>query len=323
MTYNNAKLRSAMTATVAVFALSSAPLFAQDVSVPDPAPDTTSEPVTETPDPLAPEPAAPKAPVVTETDSQPAKSSEPAAKAKAATRQSAPAARPSATRSPAAGATAPAAIPTPAAEELIDTPVATPGNVERAAPPAAIPTDTAVIDQAQEMDDMLELAGAAGVGLFALAGAVMALRRRRHRKEEERVEEAKWAIIEAAPDLESEVEREPAFTRTPAPIHDPVPPARTPAHGPAAKLPDGFDPSRFGPHVQAAYRGPTPDNPSVSLQYRLRRASGFDQQEQHAKEAAARAAKVPAKGNWESRPDADFLFRRAEAKNSAKPAYQR
>jgi hypothetical protein len=44
-------------------------------------------------------------------------------------------------------------------------------------------------------------------------------------------------------------------------------------------LPNGFDLSRFGPHVQAAYRGPTPDNPSLSLRHRLRRAAAMDQRE--------------------------------------------
>jgi hypothetical protein len=44
-------------------------------------------------------------------------------------------------------------------------------------------------------------------------------------------------------------------------------------------LPNGFDLSRFGRHVQAAYRGPTPDNPSLSLRHRLRRAAAMDQKE--------------------------------------------
>lgn len=44
-------------------------------------------------------------------------------------------------------------------------------------------------------------------------------------------------------------------------------------------LPSDFDLSRFGPHVQAAYRGPTPDNPSMSLKKRLARARALDQRE--------------------------------------------
>jgi len=47
-------------------------------------------------------------------------------------------------------------------------------------------------------------------------------------------------------------------------------------------LPPGFDVSRFGRHVQAAYRGPTADNPSLSLKRRLKRASFFDMKERQA-----------------------------------------
>jgi hypothetical protein len=52
-------------------------------------------------------------------------------------------------------------------------------------------------------------------------------------------------------------------------------------------LPNGFDLSRFGRHTRAAYRGPTPDNPSLSLRHRLRRASFFDQREREAAAAGA------------------------------------
>jgi len=320
MTYNHAKLRSAMTAIAAVLVLSSAPLFAQDAGVPDPVPEATTEPATAAPDPLAPEPAAPEAPVVTDTASRPAKASKPVAKAKAAARPSTPTVRPSATRSPAATATA--RIAPPPAEELIDAPVA---PVEAAPAPAPSPADTAALDQAQQMDDMLELAGA---GLLALLGGGMALRSRKRRKEEERVEEAKWAYIEASPDPETPMDREPVFTRPASPIHDPVP--AVPAGAPATKLPSGFDLSRFGPHVQAAYRGPTPGNPSLSLRYRLRRASFLDQQERRAANQAATrpAAQAPAKPAWapttqNARGETKFILRRADVNNGAKPAFQR
>ena len=110
-------------------------------------------------------------------------------------------------------------------------------------------------------------------------------------------------------DRSAEVRPEPAFAAAPA-IHDPVPDPKNPA----AK--SGFDPSRFGKHVQAAYRGPTRDNPSVSLEYRLRRAAAMDEQErQGAKEAVAGAsAPSPAdKPAWEdrpTRPDVEFMLGR-------------
>ena len=57
---------------------------------------------------------------------------------------------------------------------------------------------------------------------------------------------------------------------------------------PVTKLPAGFDISRYGRHAQAAFLGPTPDNPSLSLIRRLKRAAFFDQRERRAAEAAAR-----------------------------------
>jgi hypothetical protein len=43
-------------------------------------------------------------------------------------------------------------------------------------------------------------------------------------------------------------------------------------------------------HVERAYRGPTPDNPSLSLKKRLKRAHFFDQRERDA--AAGEAVPV-------------------------------
>jgi len=327
MTYNQAKHCSAMTAIAAVLALSSAPLLAQEAGVPDSAPETT-EPVTAAPDPLAAEPAAPEVPAPTDTASQPAKTSKPVAKTKAAARQSTQATRTSLARSSTA-TTAPAPIASPTAGESIDATVAPP--VEAAPAPAQSAAETGALDQAQQMDMMLE---AAGAGLVALLAGGVALRSRKRRKEEERIEEAKWAIIEALPDPETQVEREPAFARPAALVHDAVP--ATPATGaartgaPVTRLPNGFDLSRFGPHVQAAYRGPTPDNPSLSLKYRLRRAGALDQQaRQAANQAATRpAAQAPARPAWAQpaqtgRNEAKFMLRRAGTNNDAKPVFQR
>ena len=51
--------------------------------------------------------------------------------------------------------------------------------------------------------------------------------------------------------------------------------------GPVTELPEGFDLSKFGHHVQQAYKGPTEDNPSLSLKHRLRKAGGMDQMERN------------------------------------------
>ena len=82
---------------------------------------------------------------------------------------------------------------------------------------------------------------------------------------------------------------------------------RDPVADPAATLlPKGFDLSRFGPHVQAAYRGPTRDNPSLSLKTRLKRAQFFDQRERMAA-SRGQPSSEPA------RRDDQFMFRPAEA----------
>jgi hypothetical protein len=116
---------------------------------------------------------------------------------------------------------------------------------------------------------------------------------------------------------EPEPQPEPVFARAPAQMRDPVPPTAA-----ATALPAGFDVSRFGRHVQAAYRGPTPDNPSLSLKNRLRRASFFDQQERRAaKETTAK----PAAPAWTSRKPnaAEFMFRPATNKPAFKPTFQK
>lgn len=73
--------------------------------------------------------------------------------------------------------------------------------------------------------------------------------------------------------------------------------------------------------MRAAYRGPTPDNPSLSLKNRLRRASFFDQQERRDVEKANANAQ-PA---WMSRKpnEAEFMFRPAANKPGLKPAFQK
>ncbi|HYC95929.1 MAG TPA: LPXTG cell wall anchor domain-containing protein [Sphingomicrobium sp.] len=134
-------------------------------------------------------------------------------------------------------------------------------------------------------NETLPIAGAAALGLLALGGAGLVARRRKRRREDEEFEARQQALAMAAaePEAEAPLELEPAdevragpvFARAAAPIHDPVPDKK----GPATAVPEGFDLSRFGPHVQAAYRGPTADNPSVSLQYRLRQAAALDEQE--------------------------------------------
>ena len=325
--------RLATTAIAAVLAFSSTPLLAQDTQpVTEPVAET---PVTATPDPLAPAPVPAEAPSATEatTDATPESvmiAAEPAPAATATpvarrattsgrsvnrvARTSAPAASPAAAPV-AAPAEAPMATPV---ESTLPEPVAADPFAE---PPVAAPepADTTI------SDDVLPIAGAAGLGILALAGAGMALRRRKRRREEE----AEWEVTEAeaepvyaqepAPVVRPApvMQPEPVFARQPAPMHD-----RVPTDAPVTALPAGFDISRFGRHVQAAYRGPTPDNPSLSLKNRLRRAAFFDQQERRTGATAPEPVTAEAHvSGWTVRKDDEFMFRRAGSR-SLRPAFQ-
>jgi hypothetical protein len=134
------------------------------------------------------------------------------------------------------------------------------------------------------MNEVLPIAGAGAVGLLALAGAGLALRRRRRRREELEAEE-QWVAAEESRSMAAEPVVEPDLATAPAFATAAAAPAAAPRHdpvdetAPTTALPEGFDLSRFGRHVQAAYRGPTPDNPSLSLKYRLRKATALDQRE--------------------------------------------
>ncbi|KRB86641.1 hypothetical protein ASE00_08130 [Sphingomonas sp. Root710] len=148
--------------------------------------------------------------------------------------------------------------------------------------PAAQPaTDTS--------NDVLPIAGAAGA-LLLLAGGAYAFSRRRRDDED---------VIHAPAAMTTVVEPEPmpvaapatAFAAEPvavtpsayaAPPMSPRRPEEVSSDAPVTAIPAGFDLSRYGRHTQAAYRGPTPDNRSLSLRRRLKRANFFDQRERMA-----------------------------------------
>ena len=112
-----------------------------------------------------------------------------------------------------------------------------------------------------------------------------ALRRRRRSEEEladaEYYEPAHEA--EAQPALEAApVVAEPLAELPPEPdaAELPTEPAAAPAFvaAPAATASDCAD-AAPGSHVEAACEGPTPDNPSLSIKKRMKRARFFDQRE--------------------------------------------
>jgi hypothetical protein len=309
MTQTNPTLRLATTAIAAALAISSTPLLAQETPTPAP---TTGTPVPSPADPLAPAP-------VTDTNATPETTATPApatTKRTATTRPKATATRTASSRPAAshpAARTAPARTATAApkaAPEAAPAPV--PAETATAAPPpppAAAPIATPPAERGIDMNQTLPLVGAGAVGLLALAGAGLALRRRKRRREEELADEQwdEWmadepapAMAEPEPVIVSEPPREPALATAAAattaaavaPRHDAVD-----ENAPVTDLPEGFDISRFGPHVQAAYRGPTPDNPSLSLKYRLRKAAALDQRERLERESRIEpVAEQPAAG---------------------------
>jgi len=152
--------------------------------------------------------------------------------------------------------------------------------------PAAVPQPVVQAQSSpstQSSDDMLPAAGIAGLGLLALAGGALAFGRRKRRSEYDAAPDSLAPeTMAAAPVAPTPVQ--PAAIVPPEPGFAFAGPSRTAAlqpetAAPDALLPDGFDLSRFGRHVQAAYRGPTTDNPSLSLRRRLKHASFFDQRE--------------------------------------------
>ena len=270
MKQTHAKIRLGSTAIAAVLALSSTPAFAQDstTAVEEPVTSTTTPPAS---DPLAPEPETTAEPAAATTTSK-LTTTKPAAKPVKRTTV----ARATTTARPAPrAATAPldvvSADPVPSPVALPEAAVPEMAAIEEPTVPVA--ADPAPATTAGVPDEALPIAGA-GLGALALAGLGMAVRRRRRREHDE--------ADETYVDEPTLVEpfHEPRPPVRPAPETAPVAAAPTAAvTGPASDLPEGFDLSRFGPHVQAAYRGPSENNPSLSLKKRLKAARAMDQQD--------------------------------------------
>lgn len=321
MTKKHIMYRPALSAIIALTAVSTNPAFAQDAD-----PLAATPPAAEAPAPVASDPlittaepvvAAPAdvAPVA-DTATPEAAPVAAAPKAKAATR---PTARATIKRS-AAPAAAATAAPAPVAAPAIDPAIAPPpvGEIPAEVLPPAVPvTADAPVETVSPANDLLPIAGAAGLGLLAILGIGLVLRRRRRSAAEEAAEQYDLVSTTPAVGSEPEFRREPepvaerpafAWAQTPAAL---TPAATTPAAAvTSTAVPRGFDISRFGRHVQAAYRGPSANNPSLSLKKRLKRASFFDMKErQNGGAPAAVTSRRPAVSTG-------FAF------SSVKPAFQ-
>jgi hypothetical protein len=305
MMYRKNVLRPGMTAIAAVLALSSTPSLAQDAATATDAPPT---PVA-TPEPAA-EPAPAPEPVAAETvtpapepSAAPAAESAPQRSAPAAAAPVRRAAAPARRAAPSAAVAAPASAPAGAVDTAMEAPAPLAAPMESAVPPP-IPVQQVATPAAEASagDDILPIAGAAGVGALALVGGAFALnRRRRHR------DEVAYEPETVDSDHVASVEHEPA----------PVIPLAARAAPAMAAVPAAVGASRYGRHTEAAYRGPTPDNPSLSLKRRLKRAAFFDGRERMAAENGA-----PAIEPAEMATDASAVTAKVEpAARPAAPAF--
>ena len=270
MTYTRKQYRLGTTAIAAVLALFSTSLAAQEV----PSTGTTAVEATTT----APEPAATAAdPLVPAAG--PEATSTPVETATAAEPESAPAAKPLARKTaaktvrsaPKAPAPAVAPVAAPASEPVAETaPAPVPITSIEPAP------EVAQVEPAKdaELKEALPIAGGAGALILALAGAGMAVRRKRRREDEEF--EHNWIDNDELA-LTDPVQAEPETDWDP-PVRQPVVAAMPTAMEPT-EVPESFDTSDFGRHVKAAYEGPTPENPSLSLRKRLKIAGELDRRE--------------------------------------------
>ena len=302
MTKHKLQARLGATAIAAALALSSTPLLAQQTTpdttqtAPSTAPATDSAPATDT----VPTVAVPAVTTTSDT-SAPATTSATTTTRTTVHHTVASTARPAAARTVATHHVAAAA---PVAAAPVATPVATvPATTTAPAPPAGPPPLAQIAgpppaaannNQQNQSDRTSEIVGAAIFALIVLGAIAYALSRRRRTREtvyEEQAYEPQTSYEEAEPVHAHApiAEEQPAIVapETSAFAWGNRPQAGTLETPAAAKaeadepmtLPSGFDLSRFGPHVRAAYRGPTPDNPSLSLRNRLRRAAAMDQKE--------------------------------------------
>ena len=280
MTKHNFMYRPGLCAIAAFAAFGTTPLLAQAADPLAPSvnstPVVTSAPVVVTPDPVAvptvdPLAAATIATPVADTKPSATKVIRTATRTPART-SSARTATPARASVPVAAATvAPVAatpVPVTIAAPPIADPIAVPAETAVATAPTAVPapaTDSALPTDALPI-------GAAGLGALALAGAALAMRRRKRRLAED---EFVTAYDEPAFAAEAPVvAAKPAMAwNTTAAFAPAVVAASSDGDG---DVPDNVDPSS---HVAAAYRGPTAENPSLSLKTRLKRGAFFDQRE--------------------------------------------
>jgi hypothetical protein len=130
------------------------------------------------------------------------------------------------------------------------------------------PAVTTAAAKPHKKNDALPIAAGGALAFLALGGAAVAIKRRR--------DEDEWTddMVDEQP-----VDTTVAETRPNPIVHDEQPTIIAPsafAWNPKAAATDNES------HVERAYRGPTPSNPSLSLRKRLKRAAFMDKREREA-----------------------------------------
>jgi len=352
MTNNIHPLRLGFIATTAALALSATPSFAQAADAPlitpPPVGSTAAAPAAAAP--VVASEAVPAAgangkgfssSTIAPLDISEPETAAPVTTSAAATaRPAASAARPDAGRTTrsAANATA-AAIAAPRVAQAAPAPVIVPmPAAPKVAPePSTVPAPTTAPNARAADDGEIVPIAIGGLALIGLAGFGFVLSRRR------RVDLTEEDMV-----LSSEPSYAPAFAPAGLAAAGPempfalaaAPPAMAPAQrddAAGAAEPGridrwgtaeatAFDTSRFGRHVRAAYEGPTPDNPFLSLKRRLKRASFMDQRERAGTAPAAmtspptQATEPPAR----TAEDSGYVTTRAprQPRPGFRPAFQ-
>ena len=272
MRYNQRRICLGSSAIAAAMALTSTPVLAQDVQ---PATtDTTPAPATDSSPVSATDTSTTTTTTSSNTADQPKRSVTTTRKTTVTTQSvahktSVPKAAPKPTAMPAAQAAAAPVGAAPAKPAPIVDLSAKPATPAAPSAPAAKP----MVDRNEAL-----MFGGGALALLALAAAAIAASRRRRNRE----------IVEQSY-YEPEATAEPA----PQPELAHQPPIVSPAASAFAwnREPERADERRSDETwVERAYRGPTAENPSLSLRKRLKRAAFFDKRDRDA--AAGKAVPV-------------------------------
>jgi hypothetical protein len=291
---------SALPAIAAALALSSTPLLAQEAQpvtdppaqpAPDPAPVTDATPVT-------PEPAAPTAESAPEAMPEavaPATTTRASSRVAARPVPKTEAATPTRTRAATTQAAPTRTAIEPAAGETRELTQSAP-SVGPSAPIDAAPAPAVAAEPARKDGSDVPVIAGGALALLALGGGAFALARRRRDDDEdvwvddETIESAEPVAREHIPEPAMHEEQPrivapaaSAFTWGNTQAAEPGRPAGSTANADDDRMPGES-------WVERAYRGPTANNPSVSLRNRLKRAAFFDKREREV--AAGTAAPV-------------------------------